>query len=90
MTVIQSVEMGISFKFIILGIRCSAAGVIESGWMCIWTGASSVCKETCGDGIAGTFACDDGNTLSGDGCSSVCTIEAGFTCPAAKFGACTE
>ena len=24
--------------------------------------------------------CDDGNTVSGDGCSSTCQIEAGFTC----------
>src|SRR5262245_66603296 len=24
--------------------------------------------------------CDDGNTTNGDGCSSTCTIEPGFTC----------
>lgn len=39
----------------------------------------------CGDGlISGNEACDDGNTLGGDGCSSTCALEplAGFdTCP---------
>lgn len=44
------------------------------------TGATS-CAEICGDGLhMGVLACDDGNTLNGDGCSSVCTIEPGFEC----------
>src|SRR5262249_15233996 len=35
----------------------------------------------CGDGIVDmTEPCDDGNTMSGDGCSSTCQIETGFTC----------
>lgn len=25
-------------------------------------------------------ACDDGNTISGDGCSSTCVIEPGYVC----------
>jgi cysteine-rich repeat protein len=25
--------------------------------------------------------CDDGNTLNDDGCSLVCQVETGFTCP---------
>lgn len=31
----------------------------------------------CGDGVIldGVEACDDGNTISGDGCSSSCEIE---------------
>jgi cysteine-rich repeat protein len=38
-------------------------------------------KATCGDGlITGTEQCDDGNTVSGDGCSSSCQIETGFQC----------
>lgn len=41
---------------------------------------AKVCSEICGDGIARTDACDDGNSLSGDGCSSSCAIEANFTC----------
>jgi cysteine-rich repeat protein len=57
--------------------------------------AGSTCKERCGDGIdiKGTYACDDGNNLSKDGCSDICTVEAGFTCTAAtktKPSVCTE
>ncbi len=51
-----------------------------------------VCQSTmiCGNGVrSGTEACDDGNTLSGDGCASDCTtVEPGFNCPRAG-GACT-
>ena len=39
------------------------------------------CKDKCGDGIIITDLCDDGNTLNGDGCSSICTIETGWRCP---------
>ncbi len=36
----------------------------------------------CGDGlIAGNEACDDGNTVSGDGCSASCQLEAGCVPP---------
>jgi cysteine-rich repeat protein len=53
------------------------------------TGVATITCElsaTCGDGIAtGAEACDDGNTVSGDGCSSTCTLEAvcgnGITTP---------
>ena len=36
----------------------------------------------CGDGIivAADEGCDDGNTVDGDGCSSVCLVESGFNC----------
>lgn len=38
------------------------------------TGNSAVCNPVCGDGIiSGNEQCDDGNTLNGDGCSSICT-----------------
>ena len=37
--------------------------------------------EICGDGLyLGLLECDDGNTYSGDGCSSTCTIEKGYSC----------
>jgi cysteine-rich repeat protein len=36
---------------------------------------------TCGNGVLeGTETCDDGNLAAGDGCSSVCAVEAGFAC----------
>ena len=35
----------------------------------------------CGNGlIRGEEECDDGNVVDGDGCSSSCTVEDGFTC----------
>ena len=41
----------------------------------------------CGDGLVlGTEACDDGNAVSGDGCSSTCQVEAGFTCTQPPLG----
>ena len=45
--------------------------------------------EGCGDGInnqGGIEACDDGNTLAGDGCNGACQVEPNWTCPPA--GAC--
>ncbi len=41
------------------------------------TGNASVC----GNGmIESGEACDDGNTTNGNGCSSTCTVETGYTC----------
>jgi fibro-slime domain-containing protein len=46
---------------------------------------SGDCTSTCGDGLVeGSEACDDGNLLDGDGCSSACTVEGGYTCSAAR------
>jgi len=39
-------------------------------------GGKSSTGAVCGDGVVeGSEACDDGNTINGDGCSSVCTVE---------------
>lgn len=44
-------------------------------------GSSGECNEICGDGLNfGLNQCDDGNTLSGDGCSSTCQLEANWDC----------
>jgi fibro-slime domain-containing protein len=48
--------------------------------------ASGACADAptgfCGDGILeGNEQCDDGNTTPGDGCSGICRIEPGYTCP---------
>jgi fibro-slime domain-containing protein len=44
----------------------------------------STSPPPCGDGALGDGEqCDDGNAKPGDGCSGVCTIEPGYTCPAA-------
>ena len=58
--------------------------LIETGWT--WSGGSISSKDTCteiwGDGIEfnsiSTYW-DDGNTSSGDGCSSICSIESGWS-----------
>jgi cysteine-rich repeat protein len=46
-------------------------------------GKTQTCTTTCGDGnVDPTEACDDGNLRDGDGCSSTCKLESGFTCQA--------
>ncbi|MEO7327879.1 MAG: DUF4215 domain-containing protein, partial [Minicystis sp.] len=57
---------------------------------------SSVCTggfcaaPLCGDGVKnGVETCDDGPVLAnGDGCSSTCTVEAGYTCNGASPSVC--
>jgi cysteine-rich repeat protein len=45
------------------------------------TSASSSEPNTCGDGhLDAGEECDDGNRVDGDGCSSKCTIEVGWSC----------
>ena len=40
------------------------------------------CNGFCGDGILRLVEqCDDGNRMSGDGCTQTCAVEAGWTCP---------
>jgi cysteine-rich repeat protein len=49
-----------------------SASACASGQSC----TSGVCSVRCGDGVVGTGeTCDDGNTVSGDGCSSRCASE---------------
>ncbi len=44
--------------------------------------SSFVAVTSCGNGIANNGeACDDGNLLNGDGCTSQCTVEAQWNCP---------
>ena len=38
------------------------------------------CSDICGDGRVITVACDDGNLIDGDGCSSSCEIELHYKC----------
>ena len=73
------------------GDGCDPFCVVEPGWTCESTnafgalGGLDVCAPTCGDGIRMTGrlmreACDDNNTISGDGCSGACAVEPGFAC----------
>ena len=39
------------------------------------------CLNACGDGLkSDSEECDDGNLRDGDGCSSSCKVENGFSC----------
>ena len=44
------------------------------------------CNEICGDGLLIKYQCDDGNRRNGDGCSSNCIIEKGWTCTNSSQG----
>ena len=65
---------------------CDTSCRVETDFVCV--GAPSVCvKPLCGNGLvdsgtgeADDDGCDDGNLESGDGCSALCTVEAGFDC----------
>ena len=47
--------------------------------------------DICGDNIVGsTEECDDGGLQNGDGCSSVCEVEGGWTCDASSPSVCTD
>ena len=63
--------------------KCGTSKICLVGGDCV----SNVCTgghcqaAICGDGVLnGAEACDDGNALSGDGCSSACGVEMGFIC----------
>ncbi|MEO5729012.1 MAG: DVUA0089 family protein, partial [Byssovorax sp.] len=44
----------------------------------------------CGDGVKSAGeACEDGNTADGDGCTSTCQVQTGYTCNAATPSVCT-
>ena len=60
-----------------LGVGCTPLCTAEPSC----PAAGGACTTKCGDGfILNGERCDDGNAVSGDGCSSTCQIEAGFTC----------
>ncbi len=63
-----------------------ASPPVDSGMVALSDAAApspSKCfQDRCGDGIIETGeTCDDGNDVSGDGCSSTCQIEPGWACP---------
>jgi cysteine-rich repeat protein len=49
-------------RFILTGVTCICAQYYSRN--------GTTCSETCGDGYVINAECDDGNTLSGDGCST--------------------
>ena len=72
---------------------CSATCAVEEGYVCVGEPAAlhraSKCSAVkCGDGFRESSGevfpvveeCDDGNDVSGDGCSEFCKIEEGYEC----------
>jgi cysteine-rich repeat protein len=46
---------------------------------------------SCGDGfVEGLEECDDGGGADGDGCSSTCSVESGYSCDASEPSICTD
>ena len=84
---------GGSWRVHLLGIGVSCALVACGGGASrpdagVETPDAGVDLSQCGDGTRqDPEGCDDGNTVSNDGCSARCAVEAGWTCPAAG-GAC--
>jgi cysteine-rich repeat protein len=77
---------------------CDQRCTVEEHYVC--TGGSryggrDVCIELCGNRMRPNHynqtvamhyeQCDDGNKMSGDGCSDLCEVEVGFTCTGATF-----
>lgn len=72
-------------------VTCGGHGVCDFDGNCQWSpmceGIPDLKAEVCGDGLRlGHEECDDGNSISGDGCSSDCRVEAGFRC----MGGCSQ
>jgi len=76
---------------------CNSTCYVEDGWEIATMGAlgvqpqgligtMDVMYEICGDGKwLGYYACDDNNTIAGDGCDANCAIEPGWGCVAQNF-----
>ncbi len=72
------------------GDGCSDTCALEAGYTCdVDATADGTCDSggagsvvpLCGDSIiVGNEVCDDGNANSGDGCSDLCQLEAGYEC----------
>lgn len=58
--------------FLLVGTSCScSSGLAFVGGQCL---------DKCGDGMVVSLSCDDGNLISGDGCSATCNPEVNYTC----------
>ena len=68
------------------GDGCSDSCEVEDAFTCVGSlGNMDVCTGRCGNGALDTTGthtevCDDGNVVSGDGCTSTCAVEEAFIC----------
>jgi len=69
---------------VVVNLPDTPAASETAGMSCFAIDGSVYCVSTnCGNGILeGTEQCDDGNATPGDGCTSDCKIESGWSCPA--------
>ena len=57
--------------------------ILAVAMLCLLLPVTST-ADVCGDSLMTSLeGCDDGNTVDGDGCSSVCQVEANYSCSAA-------
>jgi cysteine-rich repeat protein len=71
-------------------VAASGAGgpVIQLSRTCVVASPRSATRSLCNNGFREVGEeCDDGNTASGDGCSSSCMIESGWVCEHEDFSA---
>ncbi|KAA0171092.1 hypothetical protein FNF27_06396 [Cafeteria roenbergensis] len=75
----------------------SSSSALPAGLLartCVVASPRSATRSLCNNGFREVGEeCDDGNTVSGDGCSSTCTIEPGWVCEHEDFSAadvCTQ
>ncbi len=69
---------------IVVRVNLDGPGLADLGQItCTVSDAGSHCAvQTCGNGILeGSEECDDGNTTSGEGCTSDCKLETDWVCP---------
>jgi fibro-slime domain-containing protein len=60
----------------------ASVGDVSVGDACVGDTCTTTSSNVCGDGkVDSAEQCDDGNSKPGDGCSGVCQIEPGYTCP---------
>jgi cysteine-rich repeat protein len=75
----------------VLRITCLRAGDLA---IVVQVNETDADTSRCGDGVLdGAEQCDDLNSAAGDGCSSTCTIESGFSCdgsPSVCSGICGD
>jgi cysteine-rich repeat protein len=63
------------------GNQAYALTIACADGMALTAASPNKCVSTCGDGNeASDEGCDDDDTDNGDGCSSTCTVEAGWVC----------
>lgn len=64
---------------------CDSSSCQESSIYSVCDGDVPVSScVVCGDGLNEGEACDDGNNVDSDGCTSTCTVESGWICDSAS------